>query len=159
MGKGRPRARLYPVSCGSVQPTEASDVGAGEREVPTLGVERQGRSSQEKRRRKRKRGVRDKEPFNDDLRSVPDATQNQQQVYRCVHEDAKQMEPTWEFRCMRSHTDTSGGRLKFSRHVRCSPTFSKRHVDVLSMPPTPNLFIIIAYPTTMDLTEWMWKAS
>ena len=61
MGKGRPRTRLHPVSGGSVQPTDASDVGAGEGEVPTLGVERQGRSSQETRRRKRKRGVRDKE--------------------------------------------------------------------------------------------------
>lgn len=69
MGKGRPRARLYPVSCGSVQPTEASDVGAGEREVPTLGVERQGRSSQEKRRRKRKRGVRDKEVVSPNLKN------------------------------------------------------------------------------------------
>jgi len=68
------------------------------------------------------------------------------------------MEPTWGFRCMRSHTDTSGGWLKFSGHVRCIPTFSKRYVDVLSMPPTPNTFIIITY-LTMDLTEWMWKAS
>ena len=42
---------MLQVSGSSVQPTDDSDVGAGEREVPTLGVERQGRSSQEKRRR------------------------------------------------------------------------------------------------------------
>lgn len=35
-------------SGGSGHPTDASDVGAGETEVPTLGVERQGRCSQEK---------------------------------------------------------------------------------------------------------------
>ena len=44
-------------------------MGAGEREVPTLGVERQGRSSQEKRRRKRKRGVRDKEVVSPNLKN------------------------------------------------------------------------------------------
>ena len=69
MGKGRPRTRLDPVSGGSVQPTDASDVGAGEREVSTLAVERQGRSSQEKRRRKWKRGVRDKEVVSPNLKN------------------------------------------------------------------------------------------
>lgn len=68
MGKGRPRTRLDPVSGGSVQPTDASDVGAGEREVPALGVERQGSSSQEKRRRKR--GVRDKEVVSPNLKNL-----------------------------------------------------------------------------------------